>query len=406
MGNHGEKVRFCYHCGVRLEADADFCVKCGAKIVRQAMPSPNQTANVSGERSKRSFGMPGRKFWMFVAWVLVPVVALTLVGWLAFYRTLPTKGRDLLMVSGCPEVEDLTFSMTKSQVEACLKKYDPVERDGVLAVDTGVNLYRIPVRQLLCEFREDQLSSIELLFSEQETSVEELGELYGKLYGEPDLQDEYTCVWVGNHTTIKLIENFWMPAKERLISVYYVQTVEPEHPRFVDYWSDSDPFNLLLENTFSQTIDPFVAGLQQGYDYRIQEETGQIRYVFQLDFSYLDLPPENCSVSLNLQDGRSRIGAAQYDFTTELSRIPAVYNRLAEDITGRFGDCSACSFIRPSDRLGEELSLRPDEMTERLEKARAGTYWMVWEYDGCKIQLRILLEEGESVCRGFVRYVG
>jgi hypothetical protein len=77
-----------------------------------------------------------------------------------------------------------------------------------------------------------------------------------------------------------------------------------------------------------------------------------------------------------------------------------------EDITGRFGDCATCSFIRPSDQLGEEVALKPDEMMERLEKGREGTYWMVWEYEGCQIRLWIRLKAGEPMATGFVRYVG
>ena len=307
-----------------------------------------------------------------------------------------SQPRDIMAVNGCPEFLDLTWEMTKAEIEP-LADWDAMEED-YLIIERASLPNGLPEVDVLLQFSgvNHALDSVMFFFprsvSEDFASV---AEIYIQLYGQASSGsiEEQQLGWLGESTNIYVMKEVENITVAYLHAVDDIPLAQMDAADFMDY---IDPFAFLGDPALlGYSINDLItdSGYIEGVDYQVFSVSGQTVYTFLTGLHYMGADNNETYIEMYTQEDSDIIEYFTYGFVYPESEVSTLVEALQEAMPHfkeAFGDYQACVFA-PGDSLSsEELSW--EDLCTSLAALQEGTYSMLWIKGGLTVTLNITVD--------------
>ena len=309
-----------------------------------------------------------------------------------------SQPRDINTVNGCPEFQDITWEMTKAEIEPLLA-WD-AEGENYLIAEQAALPEGLPEVDVLLEFSgtEQTLSSVMFFFPK---SVSEdfaaTAEIYQQLYGAPSSGsiEEQQLSWLGSSTHI------YMSKSAQNITVAYLRLADDipldqmDEADFLDY---IDPFAFLGEPALlGYSIDELInsSGYVEGQNYQLFTTSDQTVYTFLPGIEYFGADISETYIEMYVPDGSELIEYFTYGFIyqeSEVNELIALLEEALPRFQEIFGEYQACAFSALGSQTANEISW--EEFCTSLAELQEGTYSLLWIAGELTATINITVDSG------------
>lgn len=357
--------------------------------------------------------------------IIIPIIFFAL-GIMVLVIILLTQKKiithDINLINGCPEFYDVEFGMdvyeVSNRVELEHRCYEGIDESSYIEVpeiqkssfllldeDETFYLYGNKTISVHPGFDKKELKSVYFAFSKNDTSFENIVNLYKKIYGEPTEIYQRFTVWKGRKTTILIFDN---TTDDDTIEVEYLKTKNSQFLNLSFDESELDPCGFLDSHyIFDKTPNYYIDGLKKDEDYSVNHIgkenypsdnfQGFTEYTLYPEFEFMGVERGYTAIRFTKADNENTINTVSYSFLTEEKETKDIIGSIIIKLKEKYGENSTCRF--------ELENIAYDDMMNYISNNVDGMYFIEWTNKNFKISLDLTINSKKEYNKGSITYV-
>lgn len=415
---------YCRKCGDLIVENSNVCNKCGTVVLKE---QKEKFFDNEISRSKEiKLNKNKRKRIIIILAVILLMIFLTTLGFVVC--KLRINPQEINTINGCPEFYNLEFGMTAKEASSRIKlehnTFEGLSENDFFEVEDYMKesqiflkegqifkLYGKKAQDVIIGFDKKSLDFVAIKFSKKSFSLNEIIDLYKKIYGAPTDYNSISASWIGTKTTITVFELITDDGEDTIV-VRYTMTPNSQYERLSFTGSELDPCGFLSNNhPFDKKPEYYINGLKEGEDYNkkvysVEGLDGFSQYRLYPSFEYMGIENDYTAIEFNVAEGMDTIETAGYLFllTEEnaVDRMVHIYSKLLE----KFGkEIDATYTSTYYDKLGI-VDIDFSEMKNRIKNGTEGMYHIHWKSENYNVTLRLTIKVDNKYYEGSVSFAG
>lgn len=426
------KASFCRKCGHRLLANSEYCANCGTavKYTDDNLSVDDGVIQEDEHNNVISQNYVGRKK-KFKGIVLGAFILTIIIVAGFFVSKLIVKPQNINDIAGCPEFYDLEWGMSADVADKKIKLehivFKAVDKSIIntfnvsddlkdskilIEEDEKFYLYGKRAEDVFVGFDGDSLDSVIITFSKENYTLDEIIELYVRIYGQATESETLYASWNGSKTTIDVYD--YEPISDdgdKTIVVRYLISENIAFSSITFNGDELDPCGFLSSNyAFDKKPDYYIKGLKKGEDYDVEEFSpgGEFsvfsQYTLYPSFKYMGIDNGMTAIEFNKDENEEYIGLVSYKFLLDeenaTDRISHIHSKLME----KYGTPNDISYTSTYYAKMGIKNLTFEKMMEQISENTEGIYHIQWKQGKRNITLGLTISVDKEYYEGSVAY--